>query len=105
MSVISVYVPVCGNDSERVGWVSNISQHIDSGNDVEFFDANDHSKKTFISILNLTADGNVAVWGAHETISEAKTLTLDNGFMHVVPGVHGIRADDTDSSLGIKVKI
>jgi len=105
MAVIPVYVPICGNVPEYKGWLYDVSQHIDNGDDVEFFDANDHAKKVSVSILHLDADGVVCVWGSHETISEAKTVTFLGGYNHTMPGIHGIRADDTDTSIGIKVKI
>lgn len=105
MAVVTVYVPINGNEKETSGWICNVSAHIDAGNDVQFYDANSTSTPVSVSRINLASDGAVTIWGAHETISDAQTMYFLAGHMHVCTGIHGIRADDTDTSIGIKTKI
>lgn len=105
MATVTVPVPIEGNENEMSAFLYNASQHIDAGDDVEFVNENDTTKDVNVSMIHLDADGTVCVWGAGETISDAKTLTLLGGSFHTIPGIHGIRAADTTGSIGIKVKI
>jgi hypothetical protein len=103
MSTVSITVPVNGNDKERRGWIENVSQHIDAGNDVEFVDHN--GDNTEISMVSLNSAGSVCFWGMAMVKAEAKAVTLAETGWHVIPGIHGVRAAGTTTSAGIHVKI
>lgn len=105
MSIVNVSVPIEGNDKEMAAFLYDVSQHIDAGNDVEFVNSNDTSKDINVSMIHLATNGTVCIWGSGQTSSDAKTITLLGGYFHTIPGIHGIRAADTEIGLGIKVKI
>lgn len=104
MATTSVKVPLSGNDFEIVGWIENISQYIDAGNDVEFIDESTGSDVN-ISRIQLDTAGTVCIWGKGYSSSGAKAIALTAGVFHVIGGIHGIRAAGTDASKGIHVKI
>ena len=103
MATIQITVPVNGNSNEMAGWLENISQHIDAGNNVEFIDSN--SANVNISRLQLDTAGSVAVWGAGYAQHTAQRMYFTNGIIHNVGGIHGIDAAKTDKSIGIHGKI
>jgi hypothetical protein len=103
MSTISIVAPVDENEANRVGWIENISQHIDAGNDVEFVDS--HGNDTEVSRLLIQSAGSVAIWGRAMDISQAKAITVAETGWHIIPGIHGIRAADTTTGIGIHVKL
>jgi hypothetical protein len=104
MSTISVKVPFSGSQAEREGWLYNVSQHIDAGNDVEFIDVND-SSDIDIGRIQLDTDGTVCIWGKGYISPDAQSMSLLGGGFHSIGGIHGIRAADTETGLGIHVKI
>lgn len=104
MSTVYVKVPFSGSQAEREGWLYNVSQHIDAGNDVEFRDAND-SSDIDIGRIQLDTGGTVCIWGKGYTSSDAQAVELTGGEFHSIGGIHGIRAADTENGLGIHVKI
>ena len=104
MATVDIKVPLSEKLSAREGWIENVSQHIDAGNDVEFVNMNDGADVN-ISSIQVDTEGAVCIWGAGYTASDAKAMTLIAGGWHVFHGIHGIRADGTDSSIGIHVKI
>lgn len=104
MATVSVSVPVSGNQAEREGWLYNVSQHIDAGDDVEFIDAND-SSDVDIGRIQLDTGGKVAIWGKGYSSSDAQSIELAGGEFHSIGGIHGIRVADTETGLGIHVKI
>jgi hypothetical protein len=104
MATIEVKVPIAGNEKERIGWIENVSQYIDAGNDVKFVDSNGGANVE-VSHVQLDADGTICIYGRGYTSAEAKALTLTGGGFHIIPGIHGIRAAGTSTSIGIHVKI
>lgn len=104
MSTIQVKVPISGNQSEREGWLYNVSQHIDAGNDVEFVDALDGSNVN-ITTIQLDTAGSVAIWGKGYQQMDAQRIALTAGVFHTIPGIHGLDVANTDASKGIHVKI
>ncbi len=103
MSIVEIVVPVDGNDAERIGWIENVSQHIDAGNDVEFVDS--HGDDSEVSRILINSAGSVAIWGRAMGKADAKAIALAETGWHEVPGIHGIRAAGTTTSIGIYVKL
>lgn len=103
MSTMNVTVPVNESDATRRGWIENISQHIDAGNDVEFIDHLGADAE--VSMIHLTSAGSVCFWGRGMSMADAKVIALAETGWHVIPGIHGIRAAGTTSSIGIHVKV
>jgi len=101
----TVYVPVSGNSGEISGWIENVSQHIDAGNDVQFYDRDNVNTQVEVSRIQLDTAGYVSVWGKNYAKTIRKRVYLEAGGWHVMPGIHGIAADDTETSKGIHVKI
>lgn len=104
MSVVSVKVPVRGNEVERTGWCENVSQHIDAGNDVKFVDR-DTNEDVEISRIQLDTNGTVNVRGSAYADHQSKALTLISGGFHRIGGIHKILTASTTTSAGIHVKI
>lgn len=105
MATVQMSVPISGNKNEMDGWLENVSQHIDAGNTVEFVDANNTSLDVNISRMQLDSAGSVCIWGTGYTESSAQRIALTAGEFHQIGGIHGIRADGTDTGKGIHVKI
>jgi len=103
MATVEITAPVDEGDATRNGWIENISQHIDAGNDVEFVDS--HGNDTSVSHVSLNSAGSVCFWGIGMTQAAAKAIALAETGWHVIPGVHGIRAAGTTTSAGIHVKL
>lgn len=103
MATVQITVPVNENDNTRNGWIENVSQHIDAGNDVEFVDHN--GDDTSVSKILINSAGSVCVWGIGMVMAAAKAITLAETGWHVVPGIHGVRAAGTTTSIGIHVKV
>lgn len=104
MATISVKVPMSGTSFEQARWNYNVSQHIDTGNDVVFVDANDGSNVN-ISRIFTNSSGNVCFWGAGGTAADGQQHALAAGVYHVIPGIHGITAANTSTGIRILVKI
>jgi hypothetical protein len=104
MSVVDVKVPISGTDKEIAGWIYNVSQHIDVGNSVRFVDEQSGNPVSVSRIL-INSAGSVCIYGVGFDISTSKKLTLAETGFHTVPGIGGIRADDTTTGIGIHVKI
>jgi hypothetical protein len=103
MSTVQVVVPVNESDAVRQGWIENISQHIDAGNDVEFID---HAgEAASVSMISLNTAGSVCFWGTGMVMADAKAVALAETGWHVIPGIRGIRAAGTTTSIGIHVKV
>lgn len=92
------------NLKARTGWMENVSQHIDASNDVQFVDE-DGTTNVEVSRIQLDVAGYVCFWGMGYTSANAKRIYLEAGGFHTIGGIHYIRAADTDTSLGIHVKI
>lgn len=105
MSTVTVRVPISGNDPRSKGWLYDVSQHIDAGNDVVFVDDADGTTKVEVSRVQLDSAGHIAVYGKGYTPSDAKALTLAATGFHVVGGIYGFVAATTSSSVGIHVKV
>ena len=105
MAMITIKVPVEENDGMQRGWVENISQHIDAGNSVVFVNMNDTSEKVEINHIQVDTQGAVCYYGKSYAAADAKAITLVAGGWHVCPGVYGITAANTGTSLGIHVRI
>lgn len=104
MAVTQIKVPMDGNSAELTGWIENASAVIDAGNDVEFINRLDESNVD-ISRIQLDTAGFVSVWGRAFDKTTRKRVYLEAGGWHVMPGIHGIAADDTQTGKGIHVKI
>jgi hypothetical protein len=105
MATITVRVPINGNDPRSRGWVYDVSQHIDAGNDVVFVDDADGTTKVEVSRVQLDSAGSIAIYGKGFVASDAKVVALAQGGFHVVGGIYGFVAANTSASVGIHVKI
>lgn len=105
MATIQVPIPIGGSKEEYDGWLYNVSQHIDAGDTVEFVDRDNTSVDVNISRIQLDSVGSVCIWGVGYAESSAQLIALSAGVWHVMPGIHGIRADVTESGKGIHVQI
>lgn len=103
MSTVKITVPVDESEATLRGWVENVSQHIDAGNDVEFVDSKGADSE--VSKILLTSAGAVCIWGIGMAQADAKALTLAETGWHTIPGIHGIRVAGTTASIGIHVKV
>lgn len=101
----NILVPINGSRAELNGFIANVSAVIDAGNDVTFVSRENTSEKVECSRIQVDAAGYVSIWGSAYNKVDRKRVYLEAGGWHVMPGIYGIAQDDTQTGLGIHVKI
>jgi hypothetical protein len=105
MALVTVRVPIDGNDARSRSWTYDVETDLTNNNDVVFVDDRNGTTKVELCRVNLESDGNVAIFGKTQTVEDAVIYTLAGGGMHSVGGIHGISHTGTTASISIKVKV
>jgi hypothetical protein len=105
MSIVTVRVPISGNDARSAAWSYDVEAALAADNDVVFVDDRDGTTKVELGRLNLESDGDVAIFGKTQTVADAVIHTLAGGGIHTVGGIYGISHTGTTADISIKVKV
>jgi hypothetical protein len=93
-----------GFQNERYvrGAMADVSQFIDAGHDIFFYD--DDGIATNAHELYLNVDGYVNISGAGYSGNTSQRIFLKAGKRHSIGGVHAVFADGTDTNIGIHIE-
>jgi hypothetical protein len=106
MATITVRVPIKGSEKERLGFVCNVSAHIDAGNSVQFVDDLDGTTEVNLHRLQCASAATVNHRARGYADNQSQAIYYEAGGWHDVPvGISKILAADTSTGKGIHVAI